>query len=491
MSYIFAAVAIVITFYLWLKNKKILSCYYILACMWTEFYYINICGGKVRLYHFVALTILFLEIIKALDLLKQKRYWLVWGFVIWAVFVSVMSENILKAFISSISLVLNCTVGIATVIILIRHWITVDELQKTIVLGVNVSCIVGIVQFVLKMTCNINIGMSAEQITQIAIGMIPGLTTEANVFGRCLMVYMAFLLPRLIAKDNKIRGIWLMYVLAVFCTVINATRSVLYPAFFALFLGLLVSIKKKCLKDTVVTYLKLGTVFLCVVVLLFGGIIPAPAYTVYKLKSMLGGVTLGLDKMLDGGEYVAIANPDEEEYITIDDINAEKAEGELLAMNEQLAEHTEKNHVDPSSFQYKGYDESATHRIGMAKLAIESCISDIKTILVGKGWGQVYVLQGNILMQAGGGDWVSPFVYTGCIGLLLYIVMTGSTFLNLFLEGVLRNREDKLLSQQLVGALGACFILGICGLLTSNIIMFYYWQILFVSIYMINQAKEC
>ena len=510
MEYAIAAIAVVLTVLAWKINKKVLSCYYILACLWTEFYYINICGGKVRIYHFIAITIILLEIMKAISLLKHKRFWPIWIFVIWAVVISVFAVHPLSAFISVISLALNCAVGVAALVILYNKWISVKDIQQVTTIGLIICCIIGIIQFFMQVLFNINIGASAEQVTQIAIGMIPALNTEANVFGRVMMVYMLFMLPTLISQSKEIRGIWCMYILSIFCTLINATRSVLYPGIVAIVLCLFIAIYKKQFLNAVKTYAKLAVVAGIIIGLLLLQIIPAYPYTYYKLQSMMGGSTIDTSRMLSEAKYDTIDSQKDDNYVSMDELNANKANainsnkedssssaekdketGELIEKEEESGKLIEKEE-ESGKFENKGYDESATYRVGMIKMSVQSVVSNPKTVLVGKGWGQVFVTINNtVVTQTGGSDWVCAFVYTGVIGLILYCIMTFSIFVALIIEGVLKKRENTSLSLQLLGALGACFIIGVSGLLSANIIMPYYWLIVCISVFLVEQAKEC
>ena len=162
-------------------------------------------------------------------------------------------------------------------------------------------------------------------------------------------------------------------------------------------------------------------------------------------------------------------------------IEKEEESGKLIEKEEESGK-----------FENKGYDESATYRVGMIKMSVQSVVSNPKTVLVGKGWGQVFVTINNtVVTQTGGSDWVCAFVYTGVIGLILYCIMTFSIFVALIIEGVLKKRENTSLSLQLLGALGACFIIGVSGLLSANIIMPYYWLIVCISVFLVEQAKEC
>lgn len=291
-----------------------------------------------------------------------------------------------------------------------------------------------------------------------------------------------------------------MYILSIFCTLINATRSVLYPGIVAIVLCLFIAIYKKQFLNAVKTYAKLAVVAGIIIGLLLLQIIPAYPYTYYKLQSMMGGSTIDTSRMLSEAKYDTIDSQKDDNYVSMDELNANKANA-INSNKEDSSSSAEKDketgeliekEEESGKFENKGYDESATYRVGMIKMSVQSVVSNPKTVLVGKGWGQVFVTINNtVVTQTGGSDWVCAFVYTGVIGLILYCIMTFSIFVALIIEGVLKKRENTSLSLQLLGALGACFIIGVSGLLSANIIMPYYWLIVCISVFLVEQAKEC
>lgn len=499
------------------KLKKGLSVFYLLACMWTEFYYVNIAGGKLRIYHFASLVILLILIKEIMPLLKNRKTWHVGLFIILALLTALLSTKWLAALKSVISLILNCMTGGVLLLILLRKWIDIKTFLHTICYSVIGSCLVGIIQYLVKVVYNINIGFSAEQCTQIEIGMLPGLSTEANVFGRYLIVYMLLLLPVLIERKEKIRGIWLMYAMAVFCTLVNMTRTVLYPTVGVLVLLMIYYIKTQYAKRMLLTLSKIIMLCSVYIILLLFEIIPAGEYTVYKLKAFVSPLNISTQEAVKEEAVISkdIVDNSQQNYITLDDVNKDKAvkikekqkeiietvksegagesegtekpkEAESLEDKVDSEEADSKNNSFEKNLKDVGYDVSASYRAGMFQLVLKSCISDIKTFFIGYGWGQTYVVLDNILIQAGGGDWINILAYTGIIGFLAYVFMTGKTLI-LLIGQVWKVKAHDAIA---VGTLAACISIGIAGLASSNIIFPYFWQLIFITIYLTMNRKS-
>lgn len=507
---------------LFLFRRKWIAYYLIGTCFFTEFYYINVGGGKVRFYHLASIAVILALYKYWRQLFRKSQIWLLAVFVGFALFSALISDSRVGAVKSWLSLVLNVGIAVALLLLLQAEYITLIKLKQTVCYCVIVICAFGILQYFAVFFLRTNIGFSWEQQSQIAIGMIPAFRTEANVFGRSLLIMMFLLLPDLIMKREKISGLGIMYVLGVFCTMINMTRTVLYPAFVVLISLMIYYIKKGYGVNFGKTILSLVVLLAVIVGIVSLHILPVADYTVYKWKAFISPLKIDTGMLVEGSdEGVNVAEVEQGSVETFDDtikdlyreqIKEEMANPPSTSMTnlpftsttdlppasttdsppasatdsssadtEAFIKENEENFASEQEYNVKQvesiYDVSASYRISNSIIVLKSMLESPKIFIFGRGWGQTYFMINNYATQAGAGDWGNVFAYVGIVGFVVYLCMTVNV-LRITLREVLKDGSDVMTA---LGVLSGCIILGVAGFMSSNIIMPDFWMLIGIA----------
>lgn len=508
-----------IPLFLFLFRRKWIAYYLIGTCFFTEFYYINVGGGKVRFYHLASIVIILALYKYWQQLFRKSQVWLLVAFVGFALLSALISDSRGGAVKSWLSLILNAGVAIALLLLLQAEYITLNKLKQTVCYCVIGACVFGIFQYLAVFFLKTNIGLSWEQQSQIAIGMIPAFRTEANVFGRSLLIMMFLLLPDLIMKKEKISGLHIMYILGVFCTLINMTRTVLYPAFVVLIALMVYYIKKGYGKKYGKIILSLVVMLTVIIGMASLHILPVADYTVYKWKAFVSPLKIDTGMLVEGSdEKVNVAEVEQGNVETFDetikDLYREQIKEQMtnppstsimdssstsmtdtpstnmtdappanmadtpFANTEELIKESDESLVSEQEYNVKQveskYDVSASYRISNSIIILKSMLESPKIFIFGRGWGQTYFMINNYATQAGAGDWGNVFAYVGIAGFAVYLCMTVNV-LKVTLMKVLKDGSDV---PTALGILSGCIILGVAGFLSSNIIMPDFWMLI-------------
>ena len=486
-------------------KKEWVAYYFIATCFLTEFYYINIAGGKIRFYHLAAVVVIFLLHKQWLSLFHMVQIRLIALFVGYALVSALISHNRSGAVKSWISLVINVCIAVAVVLVLQTRLMTVEQFKQTVCYLAIIECIMGILQYSVLFIGKFNIGLSIEQQSQINIGMLPAFSTEANVFGRSILITMILLLPDLVYKKTKIKGLYILYVLATFCTMINMTRTGLYPALLVLIGLTIYFIKQGVIKQ----YLKIISCFAAlvigIVILANLKVLPAAEYTTYKWKAFASLIKVDTEMLLpDSGESVSAQDVERGNVESWDETVKGYYEQQSLqenniqvALDRETQEAEQKENVneqedlvEDQEYDVKWvddtYDVSSSYRVSTAILVLKSMFESPATFLFGRGWGQTYFVINRYASQAGAGDWGNIFAYTGIIGLLIYLLVTVNVLKITFTE-VKKNKSNKITA---LGVLCGCLILGMAGVLSSNIIMPGFWILVGLATFMEQEVNE-
>lgn len=474
LNIVYIAIGIIVPILFYLYRKDWLAYYLIAVSMLSEFFYIDIAGGKVRFYHLAAIVIVILLYKQWKNILVKREIWIIAIFVIYAFISACISSSRIGAVKSWISLVLNASVGVALLLVLEAKYIDVRKLKQAICYATIVSCVFGIMQYLMFFVFNINIGFSVEQRAQINIGMIPSFRTEANVIGRVLIIVMFLLLPELMNVERKIRGLKLMYLLAMFCTMINATRTVLYPACIVfVVLGVYYWKMGQARRFLQITGATAGVIVI-IVIAVWAHILPAADYTIYKWNAFVSPIKIDVN-VIAGESDSESADKSKEQ--TEESVNRNEAHA-VISTTEESANENEKYVL--KEITEEKYDISASYRASSTKRVLMDVLKSPKTIIFGRGWGQTYYTISNEKIQAGTGDWFNIFAYTGIIGLVLYLFMTVNV-LRITVMSMVKKEENGRLA---LGVLSSCVIIGIAGLLSSNIIQPEFWMLVGLGAYL-------
>lgn len=324
----------------------------------TEFYYVPIAGGRARPYHFIAaLTVL--KLARALPgLIRTRLLWSLGAFFVVCLVSSVLSESPAKALESQTLLFGNLLMALAVAQMLILGKVSPDQVKAVVLSSAVLGVAVSVAQIAAFRLVGVNLGLSAEQESQIPLGFGPGLRTEANTFGKFLTVPMMMLLPDLLERRGGRRVRWALATLGAGFA-LNLTRSAVYG--LALAAPLLIAWNAAKGRAVKLVWRTVATVSLVAVAIL-----------------ALDAVDL---RMSDYGRYKL----------------------EHLFSQQELTTGS-----------------SGSYRLSMMTLIINDVTGDPKKMLFGNGWGQTkYEFMGQEV-RAGGGDLIVVLGYAGLLGAASY-----------------------------------------------------------------------
>lgn len=350
-----------------LLKKNIYSSFFvILLC--TEFYYIQMGDGHgyARIYHFVAVIVVFLLIRFINSLFKSKIFLSLLIFLFINLYAVTLSDKPSAALASLSSLCANIAVAMATALILRSGKIDLASFKKIILIVSVISVLWGFFQIVAFRIAGLDLSLSFEQETQVLQGFGPGFRTEANTFGKYMVLPFFLFLPDFINRRHK--SIILIYILFLIGIFMNFTRSSIYGILitlaFAFFWYFLRGKSSFFIRKTMILF-GITVIFLA---FLLTGLVTWSEYGFYKIENLFN----------------------EEEII----------EG-----------------------------SSSAYRIESMQLVIDGALSDPKKMLIGNGWGQTYIDFRGKFQQAGGGDIINVLGYSGLIGIVAYLIYMWFSFM--------------------------------------------------------------
>lgn len=348
------------------KNIIYSSFFVILLC--TEFYYIQIGDGHgfARIYHFLAVFVVILLSGFIPSLFKSKVFLSLLIFLFVNLCAVALSDTPVAALASLSSFCANLAVAMATALILRSGKVNLASFKYIILIVSVISILWGLTQIAAFRIAGLDLSLSSEQQTQILMGFGPGFRTEANTFGKYMVLPFFLFLPDLINQRNK--SIILAYLVILAGILMNFTRTSIYGMLITFTLVLL-------------WYFLKGKSFL------------------FMRKSMIiVGVTVIFLNLLLAG------------FLTWSEYGSYKFE--QLFSEEEILEGA-----------------SSAYRIESMQIVIEGALSDSKKLLFGNGWGQTYIYFRGKLQQAGGGDIINVLGYAGLIGIFSYLMYMWFSFL--------------------------------------------------------------
>jgi hypothetical protein len=392
---------------------------FVASLFFTEFFYISIGNGVARVYQFIALIVLAALLPKKLSAVFGSRVTQGLLVFVFANFVSVaFSDSPSEAAASILSLIANVGVAFAIALILLKGRITIEQLYALTMLYSVISVLWSLTQTV-GAAAGIPLGLSPEQDTQIAIGFGPGFRTEANAFGKFLVVPFLLFLPRVIQRrhDAKFK---LGFAIIIVGILINFTRSALigmaiasaYVVYSYFRRGRLTALFKRALPLAVI-------VGVCVAAI-FSNILPISNYAKFKMENVFNG-----EEIFSG--------------------------------------------------------VSSEYRVAALETAWESILSDRKKVLIGNGWGQLKIEINGEEVKGGGNDLVHVVGYGGIPALVAYVLYSFMIFSAMRTATRRAYDEDsRLVAQGFTFAFVGIFA---TAQLTGHLITPEYWLLVGVGIY--------
>jgi hypothetical protein len=406
-----------------LKRNSLYSLFFV-TLLTTEFFHISIGAGVARIYHFAApLVILALvgyvpRLFGSAPFLALGLFWLI------NVAAAVLSDSPSQALASMSAVTANMALSVATALVLVSGRLRPASLVQLLVKLTVVCVLWGILQLVAHQVAGVTLGLSSDQDQQIAIGLTPSFRTEANTFGKFLMVPFLLFIPEFVRRGRSPK--WTMFYLVLVLGFFAAfTRTSIYGTALALLFVLVWYVIRGRASGVFRKFGVIGAFGTIVLAVFASGSLNVSEYALHKIDTIFSR-----QEALEGA--------------------------------------------------------SSAFRILSMQNTFEAFTASDKTVVIGNGWGQVYMSYGDETLQSGGGDLLNALGYGGLLGGGAYLLLIGTCVVaamrraratppsetSVFAEGVLFAMVGVLITGQLAGlflapefwmVIGFCIWLGISG----------------------------
>lgn len=398
---------------------------FIVLTLTTEFYYIHVAGGILRPYHFIAIIVVLCLIKQIPNLLSSRAFLALMVFVAINIVAVGLSNDPNRAFKSIMLLFANITVAIAMALSLISGKISLSSLKRIILMVTLVGIVWGLVQIMVFRLTGFVLALSEEQATQIKIGLAPVFRTEADTFGKYMVLPFMLFLPEYI-EHRTLRNINIIYVMFLIGILMNFIRTPIYGTGLALVFVFYWYVRSR--KAQLVA--KKAAVMIMVVafgvILMMSGLLPVSEYALHKISTIANQ-----EEILEGG--------------------------------------------------------SSGYRLLMMGYVIEETLSSRKKQLIGNGWGQTHVDFNGEEVQAGGGDLVNIFGYSGILGVIIYLAYTLIAFVSM--SRVARSCKDDLKARFAEGVVFSIVGIFCTAQMASYLITPEYWLLIGVIIFLTVKSR--
>ncbi|NCC04909.1 MAG: hypothetical protein EOM37_12915 [Proteobacteria bacterium] len=341
-------------------KKRTPYVFFIILLLTTEFFYIEVFGGSLRIYHLLVPIVVIALYGYLPRVLNTWVFWILSAFLVINGIAASLAAFPDQAMTSVGLLAVNMGIALAVALILVSGRLTLRFLMKT-VLGVGIiSVLFGVLQIVAYHFAGINLALSESQDLQILAGFAPAFRTEANTFAKFLNAVFLLVLPTLLSSPRWKPSLMIIGILLL-GMLISLTRSALYGLSVTLVLvyfWYLLQGKGRPIAPRPFLFLGLGAAALAIFAGMVGGF---NEYAAHKLMTFFDS-----EEILAGG--------------------------------------------------------SSGFRLMSQGILWDSFLSSDKTIFFGNGWGQVKFLLGDRVMQAGGAEIIVALAYGGIFGGILYLL---------------------------------------------------------------------
>lgn len=385
----------------------------------TEFFWIPVAGGYLRLIHLIAPIIIlsFLQYFKIICL--SPVFLFLVGLLCWNLLSSLMSDAPSAALISYLLLLANSLVAIATALVLASGRVSMENVVSLFIFCLITSSIWGFIQVISFSLAGASLALSELQARQITAGFAPAFRTEANTLAKFFSTAFLLTFPA-VFRLKKASTFNIYAILFAAGMMMSFTRTVLYTLPIILLLVYF---------WTQITgagrFLNLRSLNLAVA--LFGIIL---TYAMYS------------------GSF--------NEYSTHKIANFFNIE-EILNGN------------------------SSSLRILWTLALVDSLLGSMQGFLLGSGWGQIYFQFRDIEMQPGGADILVFSAYGGIIsGILFFLLLATSLYTTAKMIRREKGNRETLYYQ---GTLFALIGLIVTGVLNSSMNSPEYWIVIGMAVH--------
>ncbi len=408
-------------------RKRNISIYplFFIALLCTEFLYIEIFGGYLRIYHLLAPLVILSLSRYTLRLCYSNVFWALMVFLAVNI-IAATNANVPEDALRSLGLLTsNICITIAVALILMSGRIGIGTVVKLLVGVALFSVVFGLVQVGSHHFIGWDLSLSESQGQQLLGGFASGLKTEANTFAKYLNLALLLILPSLLVSPKWKQSLLVVTIIAI-GMLMSLTRSALYGltvTFVFSYLWYLSSGRGRLIAPKAMAFFGAATVSLIIFACIVGGF---NEYASYKLAHFF-------------------------------------------------------------SFREILTGDSASFRLMSQGLLWDEFTATGKTMLIGNGWGQVKFMLGDREMQAGGAEIIVALAYGGIFSGISYLLYQLSA-IHAAQQIITLNKEGKnetLYEGIMLGLIG----LLITGQISGSMIAPEYWIMLGIAIYCGYTAK--
>lgn len=408
-----------------MKKKTIFSIFFVILLV-TEFYYIQIGGGIARIYHFAAILVI-LALAGQIPWLFSSRVFLaLLGFLGINLLAAILSDAPAAALASFLSLGANVGVAIAVALILISGKVDLLFFKRLILFVTLLSIVWALIQIAAFRLGGVSLALSVQQESQILQGFGPAFRTEANSFGKYLIVPFLLFLPEFV-KNRRNKYMIFFYVTLIVGILAVFTRSSIYGLGLAMIFIIFWYLVRGQFSIFARRWSKIAIFAAAGLVVFVSGLLNVSEYALFKIDHLFSQ-----EEILEGG--------------------------------------------------------SSAFRIMAMENTLNAFLANEKTILIGNGWGQVYMDYGGDLVQTGGGDLLSTLGYGGLMGGGAYLLFMFFAFFSAMKVAKSSPDRDKTLFAEgvMFALVGVFFASQMAGYLIAP----EYWLLIGVSVYLSAKPRK-
>ena len=339
---------------------------FLILVLSTEFYWIEVGRGYGRIYQFMAVLVVLILIRHVLQLFKSSVFFTLFFFIVINFIAVLFSDNFGQAIESYCLFLANVSIAVATALILLDRKIDLTSFRRIILIVTILNILWGLIQIIAFRILHVNLGLSPQQSYQIEAGFGPAFRTEADIFGKFMVLPFLLFFPEFVHNKRSI-SVKFVYIIFLIGIMMNFTRTAVFGIGAAFM---------------IITFRYLWTQRS----LLFLG----------KILMLFLAVTFSIVLVLRG-------------VVNISD----------------YGQHKIRNFFNQEELVERG---SGSYRLESMRTIIDSALSDNKKMIIGNGWGQTYAHVGRVEIQAGGGDVINVLGYSGLAGVVVYLIYSLCVF---------------------------------------------------------------
>lgn len=392
---------------------------FVVVLLTTEFFYIEVGGGVARVYHFWAAILALLLAGSFPRLLRSGVFVALMLFAGINLLAALLSDAPSAALASLMSNYANLLIVFVVASALLRGRLSMEQLARIILVVTIVSVTWGAIQIAAS-KAGLLLALSPEQEGQIQVGFGPGFRTEANTFGKYMVLPFLLFLPALL-NNRRNRLLWLAYAVMVVGILMNFTRTSLYGITAAIVFAFVWYLTKGQLNKVTMRFFAMASIVFLGISLIASGTIPLSDYARHKLENFFNE-----EEVLEGG--------------------------------------------------------SSAYRLEAMQAVLDNTLGDDKRMVIGNGWGQTYYQVRGGEVQAGGGDTINILGFSGFLGNAAYLLYTALAFLAAARLARRRDRSTQtLVAEGVVFAIVGMFV---TGQMSGYLIAPEYYLLLGICVYL-------